>query len=123
MVATAHPPGWPRDLPHPDSREFAERVIAWLLDRAPAGFRTARTLRSQPQALALIVANTCMGEVEALRVAYSGVRRELADWLEPDEIEAVLADIEAQGAESSEKLRQVELVATALAGGRWRARL
>ena len=64
-----------------------------------------------------------MGEVEALRVAYAGARRELTEYLGPDEIEAVLADIEAQGAHSAESLRQVELVAAALAGQRWRARL
>ncbi|MCH9719105.1 MAG: hypothetical protein K0U60_04470 [Actinomycetia bacterium] len=123
MATSAVPPGWPRDLPAPDSAEFRERVVAWLLDRAPAGFRTARTLRSQPQALALIVANVAMGEVEALRVAYAGARRELIEYLGPDEIAAVLADIEAQGAQSAESLRQVELVAAALAGQQWRARL
>jgi hypothetical protein len=123
MTEPATPPGWPADLPPPHSAAFGERVVAWLLDRGPAGFRSAVHLRANPAALARIVSYTCSGEVEALRVAYGAVRRELGDGLSPGQLERIMAEIEAQGAASAESLREVDLVAQALAGVTWRARL
>jgi hypothetical protein len=117
------PPGWPADLPPPQTDAFRERVPAWLLDRAPAGFRAAAALRAHPPALARIVAYTCTGEVEALRAAYGAVRRELGDSLTADQVDSVLVDLEALGARSAETLRQVDLVVAALAGATWRERL
>jgi hypothetical protein len=117
------PPGWPADLPPPHTPECDERVVAWLLDRAPAGFRSAPALRANPIALARVVAYTCTGELEALRAAYGAVRRELAAELSPEQVDAVLIDLEARGAEAGETLRQVEQVGAAVAGATWRARL
>ena len=123
MGRSVTPAGWPKDLPPPESDEFDERVVPWLLDRAPPGFRTAPSLRTHPTALGLLVLHTATGEVEALRAAYASARRELSHLLPPAQLDGVLADIEAQGAASVETRRQVDLVISALAGARWRERL
>ena len=123
MGRSTTPAGWPKDLPPPESGEFDERVVTWLLDRAPPGFRTASTLRAQPTALGLLVLHTAAGEVEALRAAYAAARRELSHMLSPEQLDGVLADVEAQGAASVETRRQIDLVVAALAGACWRERL
>jgi hypothetical protein len=43
--------------------------------------------------------------------------------LSPEQLDGVLADVEAQGAASVETRRQIDLVVAALAGARWRERL
>lgn len=123
MTSAVAPPGWPAELPPPGTEEFHAKVVGWLLDRAPAGFRGAGALRANPPALARMVVYTCTGEVEALRAAYAAVRREFGQLLGADQIDAILVDLEAQGAASSETLRQAEQVSEALAGATWRQRL
>ncbi|MCH9816067.1 MAG: hypothetical protein K0U64_06385 [Actinomycetia bacterium] len=117
------PVGWPADLPPAFAEEFAHRVVGWLLDRGPAGLRGRRVWRQEPAALALVTKTHCEQELAGLRTSYASARRELDDQLSPEAVDLVLVALEAAGAEAAETLRQVSLVAEALAGKRWRARL
>ncbi len=123
MSASATPPGWPRDLPPPYVDEFAQNVPGWLLDRGPGRWRTHPVLRRHPRALALMVSDHLQAELAGLRKTYAAARRTLADVVPADQMDDLLAAIEAEGAVTAESLRQVEQVADALAGRRWRARL
>lgn len=123
MPQAAVPPGWPVDLPPPVSDEFAGRVTGWLLDRGPLGLRQIQIWRSQPQALAMVVAIHSEHVLSGLREAYSSVRRELINVMAPGDVDRVLVALEAAGAESAENARQVALVVEALAGKQWRERL
>ena len=38
------PPGWPRAVPDPESPEFPDRVVGWMLDLCP--LTTAATMCS-----------------------------------------------------------------------------
>ena len=122
-MSTATPPGWPRDLPPPAADEFHARVVGWLLDRGPQGLRESAVWRSQPYALAMVVHTHTAQELEGLRKSYSAARRELADFLAVDDVSRVLVALEAAGAESAERARQVALVQEALEGRQWRDRL
>ncbi|MEI2718350.1 MAG: hypothetical protein V9E98_15410 [Candidatus Nanopelagicales bacterium] len=117
------PPGWPRDLPPPQAGEFSERVTGWLLDRAPGSWRTQPVLRRHPRALALLVSDGLESELEGLRRSYASARRRLTDVVTPADLAAILTAIEALATEVTESRRQVEQVAEALAGVRWRPRL
>ncbi len=46
------PPGWPRAVPDPESPEFADRVVGWLLDLCPPDYRGHHVLRRHPVILA-----------------------------------------------------------------------
>ena len=117
------PVGWPADLPPAFADEFAHRVIGWLLDRGPDGLRGPQIWRQEPVALALVTQTHCEQQLTGLRSSYAAARRELDERMTPEAIDSVLVALEAAGAEAAEKLRQVSLVAEALAGKRWRARL
>lgn len=71
----------------------------------------------------MVVALHAEHELLGLREAYSAARRELGDVLAADEVEQILVALEAVGAEAAETVRQVALVAEALAGKQWRQRL
>lgn len=122
-MTTAIPPGWPRDLPPPQTDEFGQRVVGWLLDRVPGGWRSHPVLRRHPLALAALARHHLDGELTGLRQAYSAARRELADVVPPGELESILAALEAQAATVTETQHEVRLIAEALQGKRWRPRL
>ena len=119
----ARPPGWPDRLADPDDPEFAPAAIAWLLDQGPGEWRSLPGLRDSPAALAYRARCEVRGRLDAARAAYSGLRRELAEDLPADEIDAALAALEAEGAGLLALEREVDLVAEALRGRRWRPRL
>jgi hypothetical protein len=120
---TASPPGWPVDLPPPQSDEFGDEVVAWLLDRAPGQWRSHLVLRRQPRALAQLLTDHLASELAGLRKSYASARRVLGGVVPVAEMPLLLTAIEAEGADTAETLRQVTQVGEALAGRRWRTRL
>ncbi|MDO8307967.1 MAG: hypothetical protein Q7V58_06375 [Actinomycetota bacterium] len=113
-MAKGGPPGWPRDLPPRGTVEFDERVVGWLLDRAPADLRGS-TLRQYPIALGRVVAHVVAGELDGIRSAYSTARSDLGAHLAADELATVQAALEAEGARLLAVQREVALVEEALA--------
>lgn len=109
-------PGWPTDLVPIGHPQFEQRLTGWLLDRCPPQAREQSVLRRHPRALLHLCLHFQRGALEGQRQAYATARQELAPVLEPDELGEALAGIEAVGHLSVSALREVELVAEALAG-------
>lgn len=122
-MATAAPVGWPEQLPPPEADEFPGAAVAWLLDNAPPEFRSHAVFRRHPVVLARLVVHYTEGALGASRTAYSGVRRELGEWLDPTGITAVLTALEHEGVRLARLTREVGLVEEALRGRRWVPRL
>jgi hypothetical protein len=120
VAATGVPPGWPSDLPPAVADEFEARVGGWLLDRCPPEVRASFTIRRHPIALAHVAAAHCEAVVAGQREAYRSARRELAESLPAEAVAGVLTDLEAVGHALVRNLREVHLVAEALAGRVWR---
>ena len=117
------PPGWPQELPPPESAEFAPRAVLWLLDNAPPEFRGHDVFRRQPLVLAWLVTEYLDGAIGALRTSYARVRAEFAAELEPTALDAVLRAVEIEGVRLGRVRREVDMVAQALAGRVWKPRL
>ena len=109
------PLGWPKDLPPPGSAAFEDRVVGWLLDRAPGEIRTSR-LRGYPVALATYVEHHVAGCLSATRRAYGQARVELSPLMEAAEVQIVQQALEAEGARLLQVEREVRLVARAVRG-------
>jgi hypothetical protein len=64
--------------------------VAWLLDLAPADYRGYAVLTGHPVALAIVVGHHVAAQRAGAREAVKGARRELADALPPQAVEALL---------------------------------
>lgn len=117
------PPGWPRAVPDPGSAEFGERVIGWLLELCPPEYRGHEVLRRHPVVLARLASHHAEATLTAARAAYAGARRDFADLVPPEVIEATLAALAKEGAILAARVREVTLVEEALLGRRWRPKL
>ncbi|HBW20974.1 MAG TPA: hypothetical protein DEH11_19175, partial [Actinobacteria bacterium] len=53
-VAAYLPPGWPAGVHPPDSAEFQQTAVAWLLDVVPPDYRLHGVLVRHPLALATL---------------------------------------------------------------------
>ncbi|MDQ1249488.1 MAG: hypothetical protein QG597_3863 [Actinomycetota bacterium] len=122
MSETA-PPGWPRVVPPPAAPQFVDRAVLWLLDNAPPEFRGHEVFRKYPTTLAYTVAHYVEGALNASREAYAGARRTLGPDVGVEPVEEVLRALEFEGVRLRTLAREVDLVAEALAGRRWVARL
>ena len=107
------PPGWPKALPPPDTDEFDDRVVLWLLDQSPADLRTS-PLRTMPLALCCVVSHSLDGLLAGIRNAYRSARTELAEQIGPADLLTLQQALEAQGARIAATKREVALVEMAL---------
>jgi len=117
------PPGWPRAVPDPESPEFDERVVAWLLDLCPPDYRAHAVMRRYPVMLARLAHVHAQASLTAARSAYAGARRDLAGRVPPEAIDELLAALSREGAHLAAQLREVGLVEEALQGKRWRPKM
>lgn len=115
------PPGWPDGVSDPDEGDFTDSAVRWLWDIASVPRSSTSVWALHPRALAFRVACDLEARVEGARAAYARARRALAD--SGVELEDVLTALEAEGAELQRLQREVDLVAQALEGRRWQARL
>ena len=106
-------PGWPRGLVPASHEEFPERAVSWLLDQGPAELRQS-ALRSYPAALCAYVQAYVAGALEGVRKAYGQSRTDLAELLQPAELEIVLQAMAAEGARLVALQRELDLVSEAL---------
>lgn len=105
----------------PEQGDFVDSATRWLWDVGSIARTTASVWARHPRALAFRVACDLEARVEGARLAYGRARRELAD--SGVDAEEVLTALEAEAAELVRLQREVEMVAEALAGRRWQARL
>lgn len=115
------PPGWPTGVADPDQGDFVASATRWLWDIASIPRSPTSVWGQHPQALAFRVACDLEARVEGARLAYARARRALVDsGVDP---ESALMALEAEGVDLQRLQREVELVADALGGRRWQARL
>ena len=119
--SSVRPPGWPTRVSDPDVSDFPESAERWLWDVGSTPRDLGSAWAGRPRALAFRVACDLAARVEGTRAAYSRARQELAG--AGGDIDAVLAALEAEGAALQALQREVSLVAEALAGRRWQARI
>ncbi|MFZ0323866.1 MAG: hypothetical protein WAN48_07015 [Actinomycetes bacterium] len=121
-MTAAPPPGWPREVLPPDTSEWADTAVRWLLDHCPPEYRGHDLLRRQPVLLSWLAARQVDATLEATREAYRSLRRERPD-LGPETLAEALTVLEAEGARLLALQRAVHLVRDALTGQRYVPRL
>ncbi len=109
------PPGWPAGVHPPDSEEFEQTAVTWLLDVVPPDYRLHGVLRRHPLALAVLARHHLAACVQGARDGYRSARTELAS-LPPGGVDAVLEVYRAEGRRLVETARSVDLVGRALRG-------
>ncbi len=115
------PPGWPVRVADPDDAAFEESATRWLWDVSSLERSPASVWARHPRALAFRVSCDLDARVEGARLAYARARTALIDaGVDPEE---ALRALEAEAAELQRLQREVAMVAQALEGRRWQARL
>ena len=117
------PPGWPPQVPPPDSADWIERAQAYLLDHCPPEYRTEPVYLRHPVVLGWLAQRQVQARLDAARAAYGAVRRDLGDALGPEALAQTLRALEREGARLLGEQRSVNLVADALRGSRFVPRL
>jgi hypothetical protein len=115
-VAAYLPPGWPPGVHPPDSEEFEQTAVTWLLDVVPPDYRLHGVLRRHPMALAVLARHHIAACVRGAREGYRSARTELGGKLPPGGVEAVLEVYRTEGSRLVETARAVDLVGRALRG-------
>jgi hypothetical protein len=115
-VAAYLPPGWPAGVHPPDSEEFEQTAVTWLLDVVPPDYRLHGVLRRHPYALAVLARHHVAACVRGARDGYRSARTELGGKLPPGGVESVLEVYRAEGSRLVETARAVDLVGRALRG-------
>jgi hypothetical protein len=115
-VAAYLPPGWPAGVHPPDSEEFEQTAVTWLLDVVPPDYRLHGVLRRHPYALAVLARHHVAACVRGAREGYRSARTELGGKLPPGGVEAVLEVYRAEGSRLVQTARAVDLVGRALRG-------
>jgi hypothetical protein len=82
---------------HPGHRGLAAVGRAWLLDVLPEGYREHQRVHRYPIGLAVIACHHAEACVDGAGQGCRTIRGELAGWLSPSEIEAVLAVYRTEG--------------------------
>jgi hypothetical protein len=116
VVAAYLPPGWPAGVHPPDSEEFEQTAVTWLLDVVPPDYRLHGVLRRHPYALAVLARHHVAACVRGAREGYRSARTELGGKLPPGGVESVLEVYRAEGSRLVETARAVDLVGRALRG-------
>jgi hypothetical protein len=117
------PAGWPGDVRPPGTPGWEHSAVAWLLDLAPPEYRGYPVLTGQPVALAAVVGHHVAAQRSGAREAVKGARRELADALPPQAMDALLDVLAQEEARLGAAERSVGLVEQALRGRRFAPRL
>jgi hypothetical protein len=122
-MTTVVPPGWPREVPPPDSPDWLKRACAYLLDRCPPEYRTEPVYLRHLPVLAWLARRQAQARLDAARAAYGAVRRELGDVVGPEVVADTLAALEREGSRLLAEQRAIMLVSDAVLGARYVPRL
>lgn len=117
------PPGWPEPVRPPDMPDWESTAVSWLFDQCPPDFRAYDVLRRYPVVLAQVAGSAVAGAVMATEQGLRTVRHDLRGVVPPETIDAAVAAYERERRRLQASARAVDLVARALRGQRWAARL
>lgn len=110
------PPGWPSRVRPPGTPDWEQTAAAFLLDCCPSDYRGYPVLRRHPVVLARFAAEFVDSQVLVSGKGLAGVRTSLADFVDPEVVQAA-ADAWAElGARLVRLRREVGLVEEALRG-------
>jgi hypothetical protein len=110
------PPGWPARVRPPGTPDWEMTAAAFLLDCCPSDFRAYQVLRRHPVVLARFAAEFVESQVRASADGLAGVRTSLADFVDPEVVQAAAEAWAEQGAGLVRLRREVGLVEEALRG-------
>jgi hypothetical protein len=116
LVTSYVPPGWPPGVHPPDSAEFEDSAVAWLLGVVPPDYLLHGVLRRHPVALAALARHHLAACVEGARNGYRTARTELGPSLPPGAIEAVLSVYRSEGRRLADAATAADLLERAIRG-------
>jgi len=119
----AVPPGWPAEVPPPDTPDWQRRAVGWLYDACPPDYRAHEVLRRHPVVLARCAAWHVAAAREATRHGIASARVELRDVVGTEVVDATIGALEREEARLAGLARAVDVVERALRGQRWVPRL
>lgn len=122
-LAPQSPPGWPQGVRPPDAPDWEASAVEFLLDCCPAGFRNHPVLCRQPLVLARFAAWQLDGAARAGELDLRSLRTALARQVPPEVVAQAVEVWQEVGAQLLRRRREVRLVADALCGARFVARL
>ncbi len=119
----AVPPHWPAAVHPPDTPDWEDTAVGWLLDLVPGEYRAYPVLRRHPVLLSRFAAGHVEACLAAARAGWRSLRRDLSHQLPPEVVDAAMSAYEREGSRLAELTRAVALVDAALRGTRWAPRL
>ncbi|SDU86842.1 hypothetical protein SAMN04488544_1207 [Microlunatus sagamiharensis] len=123
MTTLVVPPGWPETVRPPGAPDWERTATAYLLDCCPPDFRGYRVLRHHPLVLAQFAEQFVEGQCRAVQEGLAAVRTTLKGEVRPDVVETAAEIWLEQGAALVRTRRAVGLIAQALRGRTFLARL
>ncbi|HEX3907317.1 MAG TPA: hypothetical protein VHW92_05255 [Mycobacteriales bacterium] len=117
------PPGWPDAVRPPGAPDWERTAIGWLFDLCPPDFRGYDVLRRYPVVLAHLAGSCVTGAVIATEQGIRTVRHDLREVVPPETVDEAVATYERERLRLQACARSVDLVARAMRGERWAARL
>lgn len=123
MSTLVVPPGWPETVRPPGAPDWERTATAYLLDCCPPDFRGYRVLRHHPLVLAQFAEQFVEGQCRAVQEGLAAVRTTLKGEVRPDVVETAAEIWLEQGAALVRTRRAVGLIAQALRGRTFLARL
>jgi len=123
MSTLVVPPGWPETVRPPGAPDWEKTATAYLFDCCPPDFRGYRVLRHHPLVLAQFAEQFVEGQCRAVQEGLAAVRTTLKGEVRPDVVETAAEIWLEQGAALMRTRRAVGLIAQALRGRTFLARL
>jgi hypothetical protein len=123
VTTVAIPPGWPAAVPPPGVAGWERKATGWLFDLCPADLRAHDVLTRQPVVLAYVARKHVAAALHATEEAVATARADLRDAVPPEALAQTVEALQRERARLAAALRAVDLVADALRGVRFRARL
>lgn len=122
-MSVSVPPGWPAEVRPPGAPDWERTAAAWLFDLCPPDYRAHVVLRRHPLVLAHVATRHVEAGIDAARRGLATVRQDLREAVAPETMAAAITAYEREGARLVVTARAVALVAEALRGRRYVARL
>lgn len=110
------PPGWPEGVQPPETPDWEQSAVAFLLDCCPADYRGHGVLRRHPVVLASLAGQFVESQIRASREALSRTRSGLDSYVSSDVLDDTVEVLQVEEARLVRVRRGVALVEEALRG-------
>ena len=103
-------------MPPPQVEGWEVPAVSWLLDHCPADYRAYAGWRRYPVALAWLTGRHIDAQLVAMRQAYREARVEMADFVPPEGVAALMNGLEHEGVRLLGAARGARLIQEGLQG-------